>query len=166
MRRAYLGLGSNLEDRLDNLKGAVGALEESGLVTVVAVSGVYRTEPVGPPGQQEYLNAAVAVDTDLSPGDLLGLAHSIESAHGRERAERWGPRTLDIDILLYEDEELEEAELVIPHPCISERRFVLEPLVEIAPDAVLPDGRSVRALLEDLRGGGGVALDPGLVIEW
>ena len=166
MKRAYLGLGSNLGDRLRNLESAVTGLAGSAGVTVVAVSGVYRTEPVGRPGQPEYLNAAVSIDTGLSPRELLGLVNRIEDANGRERQERWGPRTLDIDILLYGAEKVNEVDLRIPHPRLSERRFALLPLARAGPDAALPDGTAISLLLERLEDGPGAVLDPGLVIRW
>lgn len=166
MSRAYLGLGSNVGERLENLKGAVAALAEAPGVTVVAVSGVYRTEPVGREDQPEYLNAVVAIETGLTPSELLLLVNRIERSHGRKRDVRWGPRTLDIDILLFGMEEVNEADLEIPHPRMSGRRFVLVPLAELAPGAVLPDGTPVVRLLEGLADGGRVALDPDLVLEW
>jgi 2-amino-4-hydroxy-6-hydroxymethyldihydropteridine diphosphokinase len=138
-RRAYLGLGSNLDDRLALLQGAVDALAAAGGVTVVAVSSVYETDPVGP-GQPDYLNAVVAVDTALSARELLVLAQALEQAAHRVRKERWGPRTLDVDVLLVGDERVHEPDLEVPHPRLHERAFVRVPLADIAPDveAALP----------------------------
>jgi 2-amino-4-hydroxy-6-hydroxymethyldihydropteridine diphosphokinase len=126
--RAYLGLGSNLGDRRAHLQAAVAALPD-----VVAVSPVYETDPVGgPPGQGPYLNLVVALDTDRSPRDLLDLAHSLEDAAGRVRKDRDGPRTLDVDVLLVGDLCIDEPDLVVPHPRMWQRRFVLAPLADLA----------------------------------
>ena len=134
--RAYLGLGSNLGDRRAHLRQAVAALPD-----VVAVSPVYETEPVGgPPGQGAYLNLVVAMETDRSPRDLLDLAHQLEDAAGRVRTERHGPRTLDVDVLLVGDLCLSEPDLVVPHPRMWERRFVLVPLADLAAGEVKPAG--------------------------
>jgi 2-amino-4-hydroxy-6-hydroxymethyldihydropteridine diphosphokinase len=141
MPRAHLGLGSNLGDRLAYLQLAVDALAEHPAVTVVAVSSVYETAPVGGPAQGEYLNAVVAVDTTLEPIALLDLAQSIERAAHRVRRERYGPRTLDVDILLYDDVACDSERLVLPHPRLRERGFVLAPLHDVAPHLVeVPPG--------------------------
>ena len=130
--RVFLGLGSNMGDRWAHLRGAVESLPD-----VVAVSQVYETEPMGgPEGQDPYLNAVVELDTDLSPRDLLALAQRLEVAARRVRSERFGPRTLDVDVLLVEDRRVEEDDLVVPHPRMWERRFVVVPLAELAPDTV------------------------------
>jgi 2-amino-4-hydroxy-6-hydroxymethyldihydropteridine diphosphokinase len=134
--RAYLGLGSNLGDRLGHLQRAVDALEATAGVTVVAVSSVYETAPVGGPEQDDFLNAVVAVDTDRSPSDLLTVAMEVEQLEARVRTVRWGPRTLDVDILLYGDERVSTPDLEIPHPRMHERAFVLAPLHDVAPDRV------------------------------
>lgn len=136
--RAAIGLGSNLGDRGAHVAGAIGALAAAG--ALVRVSSLYETAPVGGPEQRRYLNAVVVLDTDLSPRELLAHCLEIEREHGRERRERWGPRTLDLDILLYGDAVIAEADLSVPHPRMTERRFVLEPLLEAWPDAALPDG--------------------------
>jgi 2-amino-4-hydroxy-6-hydroxymethyldihydropteridine diphosphokinase len=139
MARAVLGLGSNLGDRQGHLRAAVASL------AAVAVSPVYETDPVGgPDGQGPYLNLVLEVDTELSPHELLGVCHRLEAAAGRVREERWGPRTLDVDILWMEGVELDEPDLQIPHPRMLTRRFVLAPLSDIAPDLV-PDGALDRA---------------------
>ncbi|HZN13957.1 MAG TPA: 2-amino-4-hydroxy-6-hydroxymethyldihydropteridine diphosphokinase [Acidimicrobiales bacterium] len=140
--RAFLGLGSNLGDRWAHLRVAVTDLPD-----VVAVSPVYESEPVGgPPGQDRYLNLVVELDTDRPARDLLGIAHRLESAAGRVRGERWGPRPLDIDVLLVGDDRLDEPDLVVPHPRMWERSFVLIPLFDLAPDLVSerPVDRTVR----------------------
>lgn len=129
-RRAFLGLGSNLGDRESVLRRAVADLPD-----VVAVSPLYETEPVGgPPGQADYLNLVVELDTELSPRDLLVLAHALEQRAGRVRAERFGPRTLDVDVLLVGDLSVDEPDLVVPHPRLAERNFVVRPLADIAPE--------------------------------
>jgi len=148
--RAALGLGGNLGDRRAHLDSAIAALREH--MEVLAVSRFHETEPVGgPSGQGRYLNAVVLVETELSPRALLALARSIEAAAGRVRRERHGPRTLDIDVLLYGDRVLREQGLTIPHPRMTRRRFVLEPLAEVAPDWAVPGcDRNVEELLADL----------------
>jgi 2-amino-4-hydroxy-6-hydroxymethyldihydropteridine diphosphokinase len=133
-RRAFLGLGSNVGDRQRHLTDAVESL-----TGVVAVSPVYETDPVGGPAQDAFLNIVVELSTTLSPRELLGVAHRLESAAGRVRTERWGPRTLDVDVLLVGDLELEEADLVVPHPRMWQRRFVLAPLADLAPELVPDD---------------------------
>src|SRR5438067_2195440 len=130
--RALLGMGSNLGDRRAHLRDAVQSLGTS----VVAVSPVYETEPVGGPPQDNYLNLVVELDTDLSPRQLLGVCHRLETAAGRVRGERWGPRTLDVDILLFDGCTVDEPDLAIPHPRMHQRRFVMAPLADVAPDIV------------------------------
>src|SRR5947209_4645480 len=133
--RAFLGLGSNLGDRWTYLREAVASLPD-----VVAVSPVYETAPVGgPEGQGPYLNLVVELDTVLAPRELLGVAQRLETAAGRERGERWGPRTLDVDVLLVDDLTVDEPDLVVPHPRMWERRFVLAPLADLAADLVPED---------------------------
>ena len=134
-RRVFLGLGSNVGDRWRLLREAVASLPD-----VVAVSPVYETDPVGgPSGQGPYLNCVVELSTALAPRPLLGICHRLETAADRVRHERWGPRTLDIDILWVEGFELDEPDLQIPHPRMRERRFVLEPLRDLAPELVPED---------------------------
>jgi 2-amino-4-hydroxy-6-hydroxymethyldihydropteridine diphosphokinase len=133
VRRSYLGLGSNLGDRLAHLQDAVDGLGATPGITVVAISRVYETEPIGP-DQPDYLNAVVAVDTDLGPRPLLEVAQRLETEARRERRERWGPRSLDVDVLLVGDEQVDEADLEIPHPRLHERSFVRVPLADVAPD--------------------------------
>lgn len=140
--RVFLGLGSNLGDRRQYLRDAVHTLESVGLV---AVSPVYETDPVGGPGGQDaYLNLVVELDCDLTARELLGVCHRLESAAGRVREERWGPRTLDVDILWMEAGALDEPDLQVPHPRMAERRFVLAPLTHLAPE-LLPEGWEDRA---------------------
>jgi len=137
--RAFLGLGSNLGDRWQNLREAVAALPD-----VVAVSPVYETSPVGgPEGQGPYLNVVVELSTELTPRELLEVAQSSEAAAARERTQRWGPRTLDVDVLLVDDLAVDEPDLVVPHPRMWERRFVLAPLADLAPE-LLPENWEAR----------------------
>jgi 2-amino-4-hydroxy-6-hydroxymethyldihydropteridine diphosphokinase len=146
-RRAYLGIGSNLGDRLGHLQLAVDDLAAADGVTVVAVSPVYETAPVGGPEQPDYLNAVVAVDTARSARALLSLARTIEAHAERVRTVRWGPRTLDVDVLLVGSERIDEPDLVVPHPRMAERAFVVVPLADLDPAwrARIPaDAASVR----------------------
>jgi 2-amino-4-hydroxy-6-hydroxymethyldihydropteridine diphosphokinase len=135
VRRAYLGLGSNLGDRAARLQAAVDGLAAVDGITVVAVSPVYETEPVGGPDQPDYLNAVIGVDTTLTARQLLEAAQRLESVAGRDREqeERWGPRPLDVDVLLVGDEHIEEPDLVVPHPRLYERAFVMVPLADLDP---------------------------------
>ncbi|MDE3204175.1 MAG: 2-amino-4-hydroxy-6-hydroxymethyldihydropteridine diphosphokinase [Acidobacteriota bacterium] len=143
--RAFLGLGSNLGDRRAYLKAAIDRLPD-----VVAVSQLYETDPVGgPPGQGAFLNCVVELRTALTPRELLAEAQAAEAAAARLRIERWGPRTLDVDVLLVGDDVVEEADLVVPHPRMWERGFVLVPLADLAPELVVgylssDIGRGVR----------------------
>jgi 2-amino-4-hydroxy-6-hydroxymethyldihydropteridine diphosphokinase len=150
LSRAYIGMGSNEGDRLENLRSGVAALSSAADVVVVGKSGVYDSEPVGLTDQPDFLNAVLAVETTLDPYRLLSLLHKIELDHGRQRITRWGPRTLDLDILLYGDLEQDDPKLLIPHRRLKERRFVLEPLLEVEPEVRLPDGTPVKKLLDDL----------------
>jgi 2-amino-4-hydroxy-6-hydroxymethyldihydropteridine diphosphokinase len=129
--RAFLGMGSNLGDRPAQLAAAVRSL-----AGVVAVSPVYETEPVGGPEQDDYLNVVVELDTALSARELLGVCHRLEAAAGRVRVERWGPRTLDVDILWIDGVLVDDPDLQVPHPRLGQRRFVLAPLRDLAPDLV------------------------------
>jgi 2-amino-4-hydroxy-6-hydroxymethyldihydropteridine diphosphokinase len=147
--KAALSLGSNLPDRRAHLDGALRRLRER--TRVLKVSRFLETEPQGGPPQGRFLNAAVVVDTDLTPRGLLALARELEEAAGRVRTARWGPRTLDVDLLLCDDRIVREEDLEIPHPRLTERRFVLEPLAEVAPRWVVPGtGRTVEECLADL----------------
>lgn len=132
----YLALGSNLGDRARHLQIAVDSLAAEPEVTVVAASSLYETDPVGGPEQGRFLNAVVALETELGPRELLVVAQSLEDDAGRVRVERWGPRTLDVDVLLVGDVVVSEPDLVVPHPRMWERGFVLAPLHDVAPDLV------------------------------
>ncbi|MEO8290521.1 MAG: 2-amino-4-hydroxy-6-hydroxymethyldihydropteridine diphosphokinase [Gaiellaceae bacterium] len=146
--RAYIGLGSNLGDRGGSIAAALERLDEDPLV-LQGVSTVRDTEPVGVTGQPRFLNAVAAVETDLGARELLECLLAIERGLGRDRSgeERWGPRVIDLDLLLYGSEVIDEPGLTVPHPRLAERRFVLEPLAELDPALRLPDGRAVRELL-------------------
>lgn len=147
---AFLGLGSNLGDRLDLLQRAVDLLDADPRVGVDAVSTVYETEPVGGPEQEPFLNLVTRVRTRRSPWRLLQLCHKVEQRLGRVRAERWGPRTIDVDILLWHGRVVATRSLAIPHPRLAERAFALVPLVEVAPGMRMPDGTSLATLLARL----------------
>jgi 2-amino-4-hydroxy-6-hydroxymethyldihydropteridine diphosphokinase len=134
--RAYLALGSNLGDRLASLQGAVDSLAGAAGVRVDALSRVYETAPVGGPPQDPFLNAVVAIDTDLDPHALLAVAQRLERDAHRVRGERFGPRTLDVDVLLYGELSLDDPDLTLPHPRMWERGFVLAPLRDVAPHLV------------------------------
>ena len=147
--RAYVGLGANLGDREQTLRRAVELLGAEPGIEVVAVSSLRETDPVGYVDQPRFLNGACALDTDLSPRELLERLLAVERALGRARGSgpRWGPRTVDLDLLLYGEETVDEPGLTVPHPRLTERSFALEPLLELDPDLRLPDGRAVRDLL-------------------
>lgn len=146
--RAYVGLGANLGEREATLRRAIDLLDTEDGVEVVAVSSLRETEPVGVLDQPRFLNGAAAIETELSPRDLLEVLFGIERKLGRVRdGSRWGPRTVDLDLLLYGDEVVEEVGLRVPHPRLSERRFALEPLAELDPDLAIPRAGKVSRLL-------------------
>ncbi len=152
---ACIALGSNLPspagDRADTIASAVRAIAALPHTSLKAASEPIETEPVGPPGQGPYLNAAVSVMTTLGPRELLEALLKIERAHGRERRERWGARTLDCDLILYGDAVIHEPGLTVPHPEMANRRFVLEPLESIEPDFIVPgDERCIREMLDQI----------------
>ncbi|GHA53793.1 2-amino-4-hydroxy-6-hydroxymethyldihydropteridine diphosphokinase [Photobacterium aphoticum] len=148
MIRAYIAIGSNLSDPVAQANRAIEALKQHPDVNVVAVSSLYSSTPMGPQDQPDYINAVVAVDTELAPLALLDCTQSIEQAQGRVRKdERWGPRTLDLDIVLYGDLEHHCDRLTVPHYGMKVREFVLYPLAEIAPELVLPDHTALQTLL-------------------
>ncbi len=149
-RFAFLGLGSNLGDRLTTLQAAVDLLHADPATRVDEVSSVYETDPVGGPDQEPFLNLAVRVATRRSPRRLLRLCNQVEARLGRIRGVRWGPRTIDIDVLVYDDRRVRTRDLVIPHPRLVERPFALVPLMEVAPGLRLPDGRSLPSVLAGL----------------
>lgn len=155
--RAYLGLGSNMGDRADNLRQAIRGLHEQPGIRVVGVSAVYETDPVGYVEQDAFLNMAVAVETQRTAEQLLETALSVEKKLGRVRTIRWGPRTIDIDLLLYGNDTIRQEKLIIPHPAMAERAFVLIPLRDVWEGGPLPVyNQSVDQLLsvlpEDYKG--------------
>jgi 2-amino-4-hydroxy-6-hydroxymethyldihydropteridine diphosphokinase len=147
---AYVGLGSNLGDRRATLESALARLRPR------RASAIVETDPWGRADQPAFLNAVAELETEQAPEELLGSLLALEREHGRVRRERWGPRTLDLDLLLYGDRIVRTPALEIPHPRLAERRFVLEGLAELCPDLVVPGlGRTVRDLLERVAGGVG-----------
>ena len=154
--RAWIALGSNLGDRRAVIEGAVEDLGSADGVGVLSVSTLVETDAVGPPGQPRYLNGAAAVSTTLEPRRLLDVMLAIEASRGRDRGSgnRWEPRTLDLDLLLYDDLVIKEPGLVVPHPRMHRRAFVLGPMVEIAPSVWHPElERSIQSLWERLEAG-------------
>lgn len=155
---ACLGLGGNLGDPQVAMASLLQALDAHEACAVTAVSGLYRTPPWGVTDQPDFLNCCAAVSTSLAPRELLALCLSLERDLKRVRDRRWGPRTIDADILLYGDQTIDEEGLTIPHPRMAERAFVLVPLAEIAPDAVL-DGHAIAERAEDIGKDGMMRLD-------
>ncbi|AIR65258.1 2-amino-4-hydroxy-6-hydroxymethyldihydropteridine diphosphokinase [Cedecea neteri] len=151
MTLAYIALGSNQASPLEQVSSALDALAAIPQSRMVATSSFYRTPPLGPQDQPDYLNAAVVLDTGLSAEALLDHTQRIELEHGRVRkAERWGPRTLDLDLMLFGDEVMHTERLTVPHYDMKNRAFMLVPLLEIAPECRFPDGQSVAAILASL----------------
>ena len=149
--RAFIGLGSNLGDREANLRQALEYLEQAPDTSVVRASSLYDTEPVGVEDQPHFLNAVAQLDTQLTPRQLLWNLMLVERRLGRVRSQRWGPRTLDLDMLLYEDSVVDEDDLKLPHPELAKRSFVLVPLVELEPLLVHPvTGETMLSLLQRL----------------
>lgn len=148
MTRYAIGLGSNLGDRAAHLSGACDGISQFG--HNMRISSVFETEPVGGPEQGPYLNAVVSIDSDLDPAELLSRLGQLEKAHARERTTRWGPRTLDLDVIASDGPFSDDPHLTIPHPRAHERRFVVEPLVEVWPDAPVGPGLTAAAALGSL----------------
>jgi 2-amino-4-hydroxy-6-hydroxymethyldihydropteridine diphosphokinase len=156
---AYLGLGANLGDAKATIARAIEMIAGLPGTRVLARARLYRTKPVGPPGQPDYANTAVKIATGLSPRALLDAVKGIERALGRVPSERWGPRVIDVDLLLFGESSVAEPELTIPHAELANRRFVLAPLFDLAPELVVPGlGKNVRALLGALGGDPGDAV--------
>lgn len=150
---AFIGLGSNLGDRYGNIARAVDKMRLLAATRVEDQSSDYLTAAVGPGDQMPYVNSVVKITTDLSPRELLAALKAIEKAMGREETYRWGPRIIDLDILLYDSDVVDEADLKIPHLEMHKREFVLEPLSEIAPEVVHPVlKKTARQMLQELRG--------------
>ena len=143
----YIGLGSNLEDPYQQVSTALEELKTLPGCRLVEHSSLYRSDPVGPPGQPDYVNAVACLETKLEAHLLLDQLQQLEQQHQRVRLEHWGPRTLDLDILLYGDQQISTERLKVPHPYMPERNFVLWPLAEIAADLQFPDGRHIDQLL-------------------
>jgi len=151
MTLAYIAIGSNLASPLEQVNAAVQALGEIPLTRIVAVSSFYRTPPLGPQDQPDYLNAAVVLETALNAETLLDNTQRIELQQGRVRkAERWGPRTLDLDIMLFGHETISTERLTVPHYDMKNRGFMLWPLFEVAPDLIFPDGIPLMTILDNL----------------
>jgi 2-amino-4-hydroxy-6-hydroxymethyldihydropteridine diphosphokinase len=152
MPLVYIGLGSNLGDREQTIGAALELLAQGGDIEVATVSSLRETDPVGYEQQPRFLNGVAAIRTELEPRALLARLQEVELELGRERSgPRFGPRTIDLDLLLYGDEQIDEPELVVPHPRLTERRFVLEPLAELDSGLEVPGAGSVRALLAGLQ---------------
>lgn len=152
--RAWVGVGSNVGDREAAIRSAAESLDRSTGIAVRAMSALRETAPVGVPGQRRYVNAVVEIETCLEPHRLLARCLAIEAAHGRDRRveERWGPRPLDLDVLLYGDAIIAERDLTVPHPRMHERLFVLVPMAELAPAQLHPVlGRTMESLCESHR---------------
>lgn len=151
---AFIGLGANLGDSLALLKSAVTALRLIPDSELIGLSSLYRSAPLGPPGQADYLNAAACLRTGLTPHGLLAALQAIEQQHGRVREVRWGPRTLDLDLLLFGNDHIRTTELTVPHPELTARNFVLVPLLELAPALTLPNAQALAklAVAHDLNG--------------
>ncbi len=152
MATVYIGIGSNLGEREENCRRAIALLIKEGM-KVTRLSSMIETEPWGVSNQPEFINVAIKAETVLNPHELLSLLKKVESEMGRVPGIRWGPRIIDLDILLYDDLAMKTYEIEIPHPGISERDFVLKPLAEIAPDTIHPLlKKSMAALLNDISG--------------
>ena len=157
---AFVGLGANLGDPRGQLEAALAALALLPGVELLAISSAYESDPVGPVADQPpFLNAVASIATELEPASLLASLHEIENGLGRVRTVRFGPRTCDLDLLLYGDVVSDDPGLLLPHPRLAERRFVLDPLIELAPGLVLPDGRRLRDLARTVAGQGVRRLD-------
>jgi 2-amino-4-hydroxy-6-hydroxymethyldihydropteridine diphosphokinase len=143
----YLGLGSNLDSPLENLRSARAAIADETRICEIAFSNFYQSPPMAGMNQPDYINAVMAIETDLTALELLATMQKIENQHGRIRSQRWGARTLDIDILLFGDEILDLPDLKIPHYGMAERAFVLQPLFEIAPDLEIPTLGNIAELV-------------------
>lgn len=150
MATTYIALGANLGEPIQTLKDAILHLSGLPQLKFLRSSSLYSSTPMGPSDQPDYVNAVCCADTDLMPLELLDLLQAVEHQFGRQRTKHWGPRTLDLDLLLYDDSVIDEPRLSVPHPGLTERDFVLIPLAELAPELRLPDGRSVASLLTNM----------------
>jgi len=154
---AYIGLGSNLDDPEVQIKIALQQLADAG--RLLQASSLYRSPPMGPQDQPDYINAVARLRTTLSADKLLTVLQAIEQQHARVRGRHWGPRTLDLDLLLYDQERIDSARLTVPHPGLSRRSFVLYPLAEIAPELVIPGQGALQTLLAHCPESGLMKLD-------
>ena len=155
MTRAFIGIGSNQGDRLEQISQAIRRLSQTPQIRVVQMASIIETQPEGGPPQDNYFNTAIEIHTEHEPADLLRILDSIEQGLGRTRsAERWGPRPIDLDLLLYDDRVVHDPRLMIPHPRLHQRRFVLEPLAQLAPEVTHPIlNRTIQQLLDELKSG-------------
>ncbi|SET33606.1 2-amino-4-hydroxy-6-hydroxymethyldihydropteridinediphosphokinase [Natronincola peptidivorans] len=149
MARVYLGLGSNIDDKKEHIDNAIDLLQQHEAINVINTSSYYETDPVGYIHQDIFLNAVVEITTTLEPYNLLAYCNHIEETLKRKRIIRWGPRTIDVDILLFENYTTEDEKLTIPHPRMVERAFVMVPLYELAKDIIIHD-KNIRHILENL----------------
>lgn len=151
MITAYIAIGSNVAEPVEQAKRAIEALRDHPHITLVACSSLYSSTPMGPQDQPDYINAVAEIQTELSPLELLDNTQAIEQQQGRVRKEeRWGPRSLDLDILLYGDQVIHNERLTVPHYGMKVREFVIYPLFEIAPNLSLPDGTELKSLLDNI----------------
>ncbi|MCX2781678.1 2-amino-4-hydroxy-6-hydroxymethyldihydropteridine diphosphokinase [Microbulbifer thermotolerans] len=148
MERVFIGLGSNLAEPVQQLRHALASIAKIPQTELLRCSSFYRSAPVGPGDQPDYINAVAELETELAALQLLEQLQRIENAQGRERTVRWGARTLDLDILLFGPQRIDEPRLQVPHPRMAERNFVLLPLAELEPDLQLPSGESIQTLLQ------------------
>jgi len=146
---AYVGIGSNLGDPVGQIQQAIVELQQLPNTKLAQVSSLYGSKPMGPQDQPDYVNAVAQLDTQLSPLDLLDTLQQLEQDHQRIRQHHWGPRTLDLDVLLYDQQSIQHPRLTVPHAGLHERNFVLYPLAEISPELSLPDGTSLQQLLDN-----------------
>jgi 2-amino-4-hydroxy-6-hydroxymethyldihydropteridine diphosphokinase len=153
---AWVGVGANLDRPFRQVAAALAGLDDLPATRCTATSRIWRSPPMGPPDQPDYANAVARLETGLGPEALLAALHEQEDAAGRVRAERWGPRVLDLDLLLYGDAESDDPALRLPHPGVWDRDFVLHPLAEIDPDLILPGGRPLREQLARVPAGAGL----------
>lgn len=158
---AFIGIGSNLDNPRQQVADAVAALRQLPQSQLVAVSPWYRSAPLGPKDQPDYINGVARLDTTLQPETLLAALQQIENRQGRTRDTRWGPRTLDLDLLLYGNRTVTSPELIIPHPQLTQRNFVLFPLYDLAPALQLPDGTILAELLANTAAAGIVRVTDG-----
>lgn len=147
--RCFVGLGSNLNDPVEQVRTALTELNEFPGICVTRHSALYRSDPVGPTGQPDYINAVVELKTSLQPLELLDALQQLEKKHQRKRIQHWGPRTLDLDLLLYNNDTINNERLTVPHPYMTQRNFVLQPLADLESDLTLPDGSKLNYYLAD-----------------